>query len=273
MDEITLAGLPGIAAAGGRHEHPLVFLHGAWDDHHGFGGYVEWFAARGWDTYAFSRRGRLGVPPDRCVGVRVEDYVEDTLAALAEIPGRPIVVGHSLGGLLAQVVAEQGKCAAAVLIEPGPPRGIPVLPKARTMGVFLKLTPRIAFGRPFLPSFRGFRRAWLNRLPADQAAALHARLVPESGRAFRQVLTGYRVDAAKVTCPVLCVSGLDSPAITPAMVAKVARRYRGTLLEFDGHSHWLMVEPGWEVVAEAIERWLVEVEPGLRPATPVRNGR
>lgn len=267
MESVTLHGMPGIASLGGRRGHPLVFLHGAWDDHRGFEGYVEYFGARGWDAYAFSRRGRLGLPPDRCQGVRVEDYVDDTLAALAEIGGHPIVIGHSLGGLVAQIVAERGACAAAVLIEPGPPKGIPVLPKLRTWGVFVWLTPRIAFGRPFLPSLRAARRAWLNRMPPEQAAQLHARFVPESGRAFRQVLLGYGVDASRVRCPVLCVSGADSPAITPSRVARTARRYGGTLREFEGHSHFLMVEPGWEVVAAAIEAWLAEVEPTL-PRVP-----
>jgi pimeloyl-ACP methyl ester carboxylesterase len=256
MEDVELAGFQGVVVAGGHHTHPLVFLHGAWESHRCYEGYVRFFAARGWDCYAFSRRAER----DR---VRIEDYLDDTLRVLDQVGPAPLVIGHSLGGLLAQLVAERGRCAAAVLIEPGPPKGIPVVPKARTWPVFLRLAPRIAMGRSFLPTRRAARRAWLNRMPADQAAALHARLVPESGVAFRQVLLGYPVDAKLVRGPILCVSGLDSPSITPKMVAKTARRYGAELLELAGHSHWLMEEPGWEDGAAAIERWLCDVERGL----------
>jgi hypothetical protein len=53
---------------------------------------------------------------------------------------------------------------------------------------------------------------------------------------------------------------MDSPSITPKMVAKTARRYHAALVELGGHSHWLMEEPGWEEGAAAIEHWLCEVE-------------
>ncbi len=256
MEEVELAEFHGVVAAGGRHAHPLVFLHGAWETHRCFDGYVRFFAERGWDCYAFTRR----TDRDRA---RIEDYLEDTLRVLDQVGPAPIVVGHSLGGLLAQLVAAQQRCAAAVLIEPGPPKGIPVVPKARTWPVFMRLAPRIAVGKSFLPTRRAARRAWLNRLPADDVAEVYSRLVPESGVAFRQVLTGYPVDSKLVRCPVLCVSGLDSPSITPKMVGKTARRYGASLIELAGHSHWLMEEPGWEDGAAAIEGWLREVEPTL----------
>ena len=260
MDEVELAGFQGVVAGGGHHTHPLVFLHGAWDSHRCFEGYVRFFAERGWNCYAFTRR----TSRDR---VRIEDYLDDTLRVLDQVGPAPVVIGHSLGGLLAQLLAERGRCAAAVLIESGPPKGIPVIPKARTWPVFLKLAPRIALGKQFLPTRRAARRAWLNRMPADQATQLHARLVPESGVAFRQVLAGYPVDAELVRCPILCVGGLDSPSITSKMVAKTARRYGAELIELAGHSHWLMEEPGWEEGAAAIEHWLSDVE-----AVLARNG-
>src|SRR5690242_6466896 len=102
----TVAGFPGIAAeppdgsVEGSVDRPtVVFVHGAFADHVAFTRWVEHFAAAGYPSLAVSRRGRLGVGPDRAEGLRFSDYVDDTIAvlyALGPLETPPVVVGHSL---------------------------------------------------------------------------------------------------------------------------------------------------------------------------------
>lgn len=144
MEELDLAGFSGIAAANGDHAHPLAFLHGAWDGPRCFEGYIRFFAERGWNCYAFARR----TSRDRA---RIEDYLDDTLAVLDQVGSAPIVIGHSLGGLLAQLVAERGRCVAAVLIEPGPPNGIIRRPQAPHMAGLPQAGASHCHGQAFSP--------------------------------------------------------------------------------------------------------------------------
>jgi len=97
----------------------------------------------------------------------------------------------------------------------------------------------------------------LNRLPADRQAWVYDRLVPESGRAARELALGLiAVDEAKVRCPVLVV-GAEHDAITPAGVQRrIARKYGARYLEFPGHAHMLMLEEGWEAPFGQILDWL-----------------
>src|SRR2546423_6167843 len=109
LEETTMAGFPALI---GRPAHPrpdnapVIFLHGAFANHHCFHGWVQRFADEGYRTVAASRRGRLGVGPEHAAGLTFDGYVEDTLAVIDElsVPGgtgvppaeNPIIVGHSL---------------------------------------------------------------------------------------------------------------------------------------------------------------------------------
>src|SRR5947208_6935410 len=107
LEETKIAGFPAFV---GRPSHPrhdapaILFLHGAFADHFGFKGWVRHFSAAGYPSVAVSRRGRLGVGPDRAAGLTFDSYVDDTLAVMDELGDSPVLIGHSLGGLVAQRV-------------------------------------------------------------------------------------------------------------------------------------------------------------------------
>jgi pimeloyl-ACP methyl ester carboxylesterase len=140
---IELGGFPGIHAEadGERRPFPLLLLHGVLFDHHDFTTYCRYFSWRGYDCFALARRGRAGVPPDNAVGVRLRDYMEDTVRVMEAIGRRPAVIGHSLGALLAQKAAEEDSCAAIVLMAPTPPRGVAARPPASALPFYLKAVP------------------------------------------------------------------------------------------------------------------------------------
>ncbi len=258
---IELAGFPGLFAKGdGESQHyPLVFLHGMWGHHEHFSNYLRFFSAAGFDCYSVSRRGRFGVPPAQARGVRFEHYVEDTLHMLEAIGREAIVVGWSLGGLVAQKVAEAGRCRAAVLVAPGAPRDVRVLPRLGALPMYLRHVSDLLLSRPFLLSYGNAVRTLLNRTPETDRRRLYDTLVPDSGVVGRQItIDGVQVRASRVTCPVLCLVGTDDN-ITPARsVRRIASKYGAPLRQYPGHGHWLMEEPGWQVPARDVLTWLEE---------------
>lgn len=256
-----IAGFPALSAQpaesdrepGGR--PALVFLHGSFTNHKNFANYLHFFSTAGFECHAASHRGRSGVRPYDLRGVRIEDYLEDARSVIEAVGSECVVVGHSLGGLLAQKVAEAGECQAAVLLSPAPAAMLTAQP--RSLPALLPYMPKIMLGLPFLPSLGAISQIALNRVPAAERQSIYEGFVPESGIAFRQMITGkVRVEESKVLCPVLCVAGREDRIISSRLNRNTASKYGAELKEYPGHGHWLTDEPGWETPAQDISRWL-----------------
>ena len=111
--------------AGAARPTPLLFVHGAfsgawlWDEH-----YLRWFAERGWEAHALSLRGHGGSEgADLVRFARLRDYVADVEQVLAEMPTPPVLIGHSLGGMIVQKLLHRHAVPAAVLMASAPPHG------------------------------------------------------------------------------------------------------------------------------------------------------
>ncbi|HSJ63305.1 MAG TPA: alpha/beta fold hydrolase [Gemmatimonadaceae bacterium] len=258
---------------------------GAWV----FERYQHFLLKQGYATYALNLRGHYGSRPVVDIGqVRFSAYVEDALevaraiaeehvsapplghAPAADAPApssQPVVIGHSLGGLIAQRLAEEGVVRAAMLVCPAPPRGIPLI-SWKVIRRQPKYLPAILAGRPLLPNFADNEAVALNRIPAAERARVQGRFVADSGRAARDVLLGIPVDAERVRCPVLVLSGSEDHYIPPRVVRRIARRYRAPFREYFGHGHMMPIEPGWETPLREMEHWLDQTLGLGRHSTP-----
>jgi pimeloyl-ACP methyl ester carboxylesterase len=261
---IEMSGFPGIhaQAEGERRSFPLLMLHGVLFDHLDFAAYCRYFSARGYECYAFARRGRAGVSPGNAQGVRVRDYLEDTFRVITEIGQRPAVIGHSLGALLAQKAAEEDRCRAIVLLAPAPPRGVAVRPPASALPFYARAVPAIVTGRPHLPQRDVVKRVAFPRMSEEHRQDLYRRMVPESGLVLRELAVGVPVDRNKVRCPVLTLGGEADGVYPPRVVRAVAQHYGGSCLLYPDNDHWIMDESGWEKPARDIADWLDELDPG-----------
>jgi non-heme chloroperoxidase len=246
----------------------IVFIHGMWAGPWVWEKFVPIFTARGHRCITPTLRHH-DAPPDRppaALGrTSLLDYVDDVERELDRLDEKPVLVGHSMGGIIAQILASRGRARAIVLLSPMPPQGMNVLSRA-SLSMFRETLKRWGFWKsPSRPTFRDASMAMLNRLPPEEQAAVYERLVHESGRAGCE--TGFwfvdphrakYVDDARVTCPVLVVAGSDDALHPPRMMRATAARYgdRATYLELTGHGHWLIGEPGWREVAERIADWI-----------------
>lgn len=243
-------------ARGAARPHPLLLVHGMNGGSWYLENYLKAAAAAGWDTWAVNLRGHWGSRPVPDLGrVSVLDYVEDVRDCLRAL-GPAAVLGHSMGGLVAQKIAEEGAVTAAVFLASAPPRGIIVL-RWGVLSRMWRYAGAILGSRAFQPRPDDAAALIANGLSRETQEQLYPRLVPESGRAARELALGsVAVDARRVRCPTLVV-GAEHDAITPtAIQRKIAAKYGATYLEAAGHAHMLMVEDGWEGPFKTILAWL-----------------
>ena len=253
-------------------DSPIIMIHGAFCASWAFDGYAQLFAAHGAKVYTPTLRHHEFPPgqrvPRELGTTSTLDYADDIEALVRSLKTPPVLIGHSMGGLLAQMVAQRVKVQALVLIAPSAPWGtMPTSPWEIMSAQGLYFAGQF-WNKPLQPEAWVAETHALDLIPPREREALFARFVPESGLATFEIMhwgmdirRATYVDARKVDCPVLCVAGrLDrvNPART---VASIARRYRerGDYFEVEKASHWVIGEPGWEATAQHIRAWIGKV--------------
>ena len=205
-------------------------------------------------------------PPDSRLGTTgLLDYIDDLEKEIGNLGHAPILFGHSMGGLLAQILASRGLAKAAVLIAPVFPYGIFTTDFSEVRGVWSILTKWKFWQKPIRQNFGEAKYSMLNLLPPEKQRQVFDKFVFESGRAFSEMGFWFldrkkasQVDESKVNCPVLLIAGKQDKIISPSVVRKTSQKYENvsTYKEFAHHAHWLIEEPGWENIAEDIHDWL-----------------
>ena len=193
------------------------------------------------------------------------DYVKDLEEEIHRLDQIPILMGHSMGGLLAQILASRGLAKILVLLTPAAPRGIIALRPSVVKSFWSGLTKWGLWKNPMRQTFNEAVYSTMHLLPAEEQKEMFNKSVYESGRAASEIgfwfLDSNRaaeVDGSKVACPVLVVAGSED-RITPAsVVRKVADKYKAvsTYKEFASHAHCVIGEPDWQEIAEYVSNWL-----------------
>ncbi len=250
---------------GEAHSTPLLFVHGAWhgawcwNDH-----FLPYFAEHGYRAFAPSLRGHGGsAPRPHLRTARIADYVSDVGEVAdglaARLGRRPVLIGHSMGGLVVQKCMEEQEAPAGVLLAPVPPAGVlrTTLSTARRHPLrFLRanatwsLLPMV--GTPALT-----RESFFSPDVPDAEIERHfSRIQDESYLAFLDMLALALPRPQKIRAPVLVLGAERDAIFTTGEVAATARAYRTQEQIFAGMAHDMMLEPGWRDVADAILAWL-----------------
>ena len=265
-------GATRLDAAEPAHPVPALLVHGMWATCVKWEGWQAELARLGFTSYAIDLPGHAPdspLPPGVHVGDATFAMSVDAIRAAARALGAPVLIAHSLGGLMALKAAEQLELAALVVLAPAAPRGVPFVGSPGLLASQLRFLPQVVAGRAFMPDRRTGDRLLYNRMSSADADRLHARLVPDSGRIGREVLTGIRVDAELIGAPMLVLVGAHDRLAPPSMVGRIARRIGAQLRVYPDHAHEMLSEPGFEPTvretAEWVERRLSEL-PSLRPA-------
>lgn len=255
-ERIADLSLEHAAPAGRARARSVLFVHGMWGGSWYLRNYLYAAAQAGWDAWAVNLRGHGESPaPDGLGRASLLDYVADVRRCLDQL-GEIVLVGHSMGGLIAQKAAEGGGVAAAVLLTSAPPRGISAL-QGPVLARMVRYLPAMLTDRAFNATRSHADFLFLNGLAPEQRDWAFPRFGAESGRAARELaLGGLAVDAAAVRCPTLVV-GAEHDRITPASLQRrIAHRYRAEYQEAASHAHMLMLEEGWERPFKDVLAWM-----------------
>jgi len=244
----------------------IVMVHGAFCGGWAFERFRTPFEAAGFQVIAPDLRGHgADEPAEAVIGVSMADYAADIARLCAALPEPPVLLGHSMGGLVAQLAARKTNLTALVLLAPSPPWGVGAtsLEEAATAFGVQMLGP---FSSGALQPDRSLMRAYsLDRVPKAEREAAVARLRPESAQAVRETLNWW-LDPFMTTslgpgapaAPALVISGEGDVVHSPGTARAVADRLGATFKTMPGMSHWLVGEPGWEAVAKSALSWLEE---------------
>jgi len=244
----------------------IVMVHGAFCGGWAFERFRRPFEAAGFAVVAPDLRGHgPDAPANAVVGVSMADYAADIARVCAAEAEPPVLLGHSMGGLVAQLAARRAKVRALVLLAPSPPWGVAVssLEEAATAFGLQIIGP---FSSGALPPDKGLMRTYsLDRMPKAEREAAVARLRSESAQAVRETLNWWldpfmttSLGAGAIAAPSLVLCGEDDVVHSAATSRATAERIGAAFRTMPGMSHWLVGEPGWEEVAGTALRWLAE---------------
>ncbi|MDY6905928.1 MAG: alpha/beta fold hydrolase [Thermodesulfobacteriota bacterium] len=245
-------------------------IHCTWGRGSFWHNYISYFSERGYQCLApdwLYHDQVPGVPPDPRLGTTsLLDFVADFENQILQLEKKPIIMGHSVGGLMAQILASRGVGKAAVAITSGVPAGINAFTPS-VLWSFKSVTGRWGFWRkPHKQTFKEAVYSMMHLMPKEAQIRFYDELVYDSGRATSEIGFWYldpqkasRVDEKKVTCPFLVI-GAGKDRITPVSTSrKIAKKYpHADYKEYENHAHWILHEPGWETVAQDIYFWLQE---------------
>lgn len=237
----------------------LLFIHGGfhgawcWDEH-----FLPWFSKRGWPAHAVSLSGHgLSDDGERIKDLSLSDYAEDVLHTIGTLDGPVILIGHSMGGVVAQQCWRQSdRIRGMVLLASSPLR-----PSLSVIFRLLRTSP-VSFVRGYIfKNPMAMQRAMAPfllspHLSSELRETYHARLSPESPKALDEIFSraAPEVDASD-TRPVHVMAGADDWSIPRLDNENLAAIYQTELAVCPGW-HDLMLDPDWEASAQSIERWL-----------------
>jgi len=254
----------------------IVFVHGLWLHAESWNNWMEFFRSNGYTVVAVSWPGdaetteatRKNANAIAGFGVReISDHIAKQLKAFDK---KPILIGHSFGGLLVQNLLGRDLASAAVAIDPAPIKGVPELPVSTLKSAFPVLGNPFNLNRSVSLTESQFRFGFTNAVSEQEAKELYAKYaMPAPGRPLFQAATAIfnpnsatKVNVANATRgPLLLISGLEDNTVPPVLVKSALRVY-GTssavteYKEFANRGHSLTIDSGWKELAEYILKWL-----------------
>jgi pimeloyl-ACP methyl ester carboxylesterase len=246
----------------------IVLIHGNFVNNNSWAEWKRYYEQKGYKVHTPANPGHAGNPAELRAKVHPDlvktgfiDVVSNIEKLISTLPERPLIIGHSMAGMATLKLVELGKAVAGVSIDGAPPKN--VFPPFQTLKTVIPAFGFFFGGQYYMGSREWYDYAFFNTLPdAEKKKAFEQFAVPESYKVSRQlVLNSYsNIDFKKPHVPILFVGGGSDNIFPPDLTETIAGRYKGSnsrvdVKIFDGKSHFICGEPGWEKVADYILNW------------------
>lgn len=252
----------------------IVFIHGLWIHASSWQPWMDFFSQHGYETLNPPWPGdsptieQCRTNPDAIANRGVTEITDSYAKIIESLPAPPIVIGHSFGGLIAQVILGRGIAAAGIAIDPAPMKGVWQLPFSALRASFPVLSNPGNLKKAKSLTFDQFRYGFANAIPETEAKELYERwTIPAPCRPLFQAATATfagsetKVDTANATRGPLLITGGEEDNIAPPVLGQASlKKYNSSVTTeyklFEGRGHSLIVDHGWKEVAEFSFDWL-----------------
>jgi pimeloyl-ACP methyl ester carboxylesterase len=258
---------------------PLMLIHGAWLSAVSWENFRTYFSEHGYDvsTPEWPRKhgdvAELRDDAETIAGLGLDEIVDHHEELIRALPEPPVLVGHSFGGLIVELLLDRGLGRAGVALSPAPPKGILVLPFSSLKAASPALAHPSRWHGVVPLTLEEFTYGFVNTFTPEAAAEAYDRYaVPETGQIFYEAgFANFHLHSpAEVhfkndeRAPLLIV-GAEKDQTVPASLSKAQYKKYGhssaptEYLEFAGRPHLMMAAEGWEEIATSIETWLASL--------------
>jgi pimeloyl-ACP methyl ester carboxylesterase len=252
----------------------ILLIHGLWVTPRSWDKFRGYYEARGYKVLAPAWPGIAGDvedmqrDPSSFNNIGIEQVVAHYTKIIQALPEKPIIIGHSFGGLITQLLVDRGLAAAGVAIDSVPPKGILVLPVSTYLALVPALNP-FHFRGTFRFTLKQFWRVFANTLTAGEVReAYDTQAIAAPGRAIFQAALSNLIPNSWATvnfknpdrAPLLVIGGEKDVIMPAALSRKIFAKHQASPVttdykEFAGRSHYLVAEKGWEEVAGYALTW------------------
>jgi pimeloyl-ACP methyl ester carboxylesterase len=256
----------------------IVLIHGLWMTPRSWEEWVPYYEAKGYRVLTPGYPGfeveveALRENPSVISSLTVPQTVAHLGAVITELDRPPIIMGHSFGGTLTQLLLDRGCGAAGVVIDSAPTEGVRVNPPSQIKSLFPILKNPSNRHKPTGFTAKEFHYAFTNTLSEEESAKVYERYhIPAPGQwvwayglianfkpGHQETWVNYKNDAR---APLLFITGGADNIMPPSVNKSNAKHYKSSALtevkDFPGRSHWTCAEPGWEEVADYALDWAV----------------
>ena len=252
----------------------IVFIHGLWLHASSWQPWMEYFRQHGYPALNPGWPGdSLTVTetkehPQLIANHGVKEVADSYASIIATLDEPPIVIGHSFGGLIAQILLSRGIAVAAIAIDPAPMKGIWQLPFSALRSSWSVLSNPFNLKKAVSLTFKQFRYAFGNAIPEIEAKAIYDKwAIPSPARPLFQTATASffgsetKVDTRNVTRGPLLITGGEKDHIVPAILSRAAaKKYKPSVITdyklFENRGHTLALDHGWQELAAYSLAWL-----------------
>jgi non-heme chloroperoxidase len=259
-------------------KNSIVFIHGLWLHSDTWKPWMQFFAQHGYECLNPGWPGDGSTAEESRANTKaianhgVKEVADGYASVIASLPSKPILIGHSFGGLIVQLLLGRGIASAAIAIDPAPMKGVWQLPVSSLKSALPALGNPFNLIKSVSLNYKQFRYAFANVVPEQEAKELYKRCtVPSPARPLFQAAFATlnpnaqtKVNITNATRgPLLITSGDRDHTVPPVLCKAAYRMYRKSpaiteLKSFPERGHSLTIDHGWKEIAEYSLNWLNE---------------
>lgn len=252
----------------------IVFITGAFVSHSCWDEWIIFFESKGYKAVAppwlYKNESaevlRSRHPDEKVASIRLQSLIDYYTEIIQKLPEKPILIGHSLGGLLTQLLLQKDLAVAGIAIHSVAPQGLITFKYSFYKGTWGVLGFFTSLKKTYLMPFKQWQYAFTNgMLFEEQKESYEKLIIPESKLVLRDGLTKIaKVDFKREHVPLLIIAGSEDHIVPSSLNYSNFKKYKNiksitVYKEFRGRNHFVLGQPNWKEVATFASDWLEKI--------------